>query len=131
MKAVYYLAYILAFIFIVGETSRRGFDYLSINTTTMVEDYLGGTFLLWAALSWHKAQDISPKLMVAAWAYLTGGMLVPFFAHSEAWLRGETFRPDHPHTDIESIVIKGVIWAVCLSCLIISLRSDKSKRSTV
>ena len=40
MRIVYYMTYIMAFVFLVGETSRRGFGYFSINATTMVEDYL-------------------------------------------------------------------------------------------
>jgi hypothetical protein len=119
----------MAFVFIAGETSRRGFGYFSINATTMVEDYLCGAMLLWAALSWHKQQEISPKLMTVAWAYATGGMFVPFAAHLEAWLRGMTFRPDHPHEDIGSVVLKGVIWAICLICLIVTLRSKVTDKS--
>ncbi len=39
MKVVYYLAYVMAAVFILGETVRRGLSYFSINATTMVEDY--------------------------------------------------------------------------------------------
>ena len=124
MKIVYCMTYLMAFVFIVGESARRGLDYLSINATTMVEDYLCGALLLSAALLWHKKHKMAPKLMAVAWAYATGGMFVPFFAHLEAWLRGATFRVDHPHADIGSVVLKGVIWAICLTCLIVTLRSD-------
>ena len=129
MKVVYYMTYIMAFVFLAGETSRRGFGYFSINATTMVEDYLCGALLLSAALFWFKKHKIAPKLMAVAWAYGTGGMFVPFFAHLEAWLRGVTFRDDHPHADIESVVLKGAIWAICLTCLIVTLRSDDAKYS--
>jgi hypothetical protein len=49
-------------------------------------------------------------------------MFVPFAAHLEAWLRNGTFRPDHPHTDTASIVLKGVIWALSFDCLIVTLQ---------
>lgn len=131
MKAAYIAAWIMAFVFIAGETLRRGLSYLSVNATTMVEDYLCGALLLSAALCWSLQRPVAPKLMAVAWAYATGGMFVPFFAHLEAFLRDTTFRPDHPHEDVSSIVLKGVIWAVCLVFLIISLRSDDSEFHSV
>jgi len=124
MKIVYYLTYVMSAVFILGETLRRGLSYFTVNATTMVEDYLCGALLLSSALVWRSRHLLAPKLMAAAWAYGTGGMFVPFAAHLEAWLRGETFRPDHPHTDFGSVVLKGVIWAICLTCFIISMRSD-------
>ena len=128
MKIVHIVAYIMAFVFIIGETSRRGFDYFSINATTMVEDYLCGALLLWAALFWSQKHKMAPQLMTGAWAYATGGMFVPFFAHLEAWLRGETFRVDHPHTDIGSVVLKGAIWAICLACFTVTLWGVDTKQ---
>lgn len=124
MNVVYYLTYIMAFVFLVGETVRRGLSYFAINATTMVEDYLCGALLLAAAWFWHKRDKLAPKMMAVAWAYATGGMFVPFFAHLEAWLRGATIRPDHPHTDVGSIVTKGIIWAICLVCFLVTMRSD-------
>ena len=129
MKFVYYLSWFMAFVFIVGETARRGLGYFSINATTMVEDYLSGVGLLLAALFWSQKHKLAPQYMAVAWAYATGGMFVPFFAHLEAWMWGSTFRIDHPHTDVESVVLKGTIWAVCLICLIVTLRSDDFKNS--
>jgi hypothetical protein len=119
----------MAVVFIVGETSRRGLGYFSINATTMVEDYLCGALLLWAAIYWSKRHKMAPELMAGAWAYATGGMFVPFFAHLEAWWRVETFRADHPHTDIGSVVLKGAIWAICLVCFVVTLRSAATKDS--
>jgi hypothetical protein len=130
MKAAYYFSYVMAAFFILGETVRRGFEYFSINATTMIEDYSCGILLLWAALSWRGKQAMSSKLMVAAWGYAAGGMLVPFAAHLEAWLRGATFRPDHPHEDIGAIVLKGVIWAVCLTFLVVTLRSSDRREAS-
>ena len=39
MKVVYWLTYVMAFVFLVGETARRGIGYFSVNATTMIEDY--------------------------------------------------------------------------------------------
>lgn len=125
----YYMAYVMAFVFLAGETARRGIGYFAVNATTMVEDYLCGAFLVLAALLWLRKHAIAPKMMAAAWAYATGGMFVPFFAHLEAWLRGVTFRADHPHADIGSVILKGVIWAICLACLVLALRGDDKETS--
>jgi hypothetical protein len=117
----------MAFVFIAGETLRRGLSSFSVNATTMVEEYVCGVLLLSAAVFWHQKRPVAPKLMAVAWAYATGGMLVPFFTHLEAWLRGATIRPDHPHEDVQSIILKGVIWAICLVFLIVTLRSDDTQ----
>jgi hypothetical protein len=127
MKVVYYLTYVMAVVFLAGETARRGFGYFSVNATTMFEDYGSGLLLLLAAWTWYKAHKIAPKMMAAAWGYAAGGMFVPFFAHLEAWMRGVEFRPDHPIADTGSIVLKGVIWAVCLVCLIVAVTSHQTK----
>ncbi|MEM9568649.1 MAG: hypothetical protein AAF974_10115 [Cyanobacteria bacterium P01_E01_bin.34] len=126
MKTVHILAYVMAAVFILGETLRRGVDYFSINATTMIEDYLCGFLLLSAAIVFHRRGFFASALMSSAWAYGTGGMFVPFAAHLEAWIRGETFRLDHPHEDLNSVILKGVIWAVCLVCFTISLRHVKN-----
>ncbi|MFI8608112.1 hypothetical protein ACIGFL_07225 [Pseudomonas sp. NPDC077649] len=117
------MAYVLGLVFIIGETSRRGFAYFSVNITTMVEDYSAGIFLLTAALWWSKKYAKAPALMAAAWGYSAGGMLVPFFAHLEAYVRGATFRPDHLHEDLNAVIAKGIIWGICLACLVITLRN--------
>lgn len=123
MKIVHYVTYLMSFVFLFGETARRGIGYFSINATTMIEDYLCGALLLTAAILWSKRSLLAPKFMIAAWAYATGGMFVPFAAHLEAWLRGATFRADHPFDDVNSVILKGVIWSICLICFIIVMRN--------
>ena len=56
-------------------------------------------------------------------AYATGGMFVPFFDHLASYLRVETFGADHPQTNLESVITKGVVWGICLTCLVITMRS--------
>lgn len=122
MKVVFYFNFIVAFIFLAGETARRGIFYFSINATTMLEDYVAGIILLLAALAWAKKVKSASLIMTAAWAYVAGGMFVPFFAHLEAWLREETFRSDHLHTDVNAVFLKGVVWAICVLCFVVSLK---------
>lgn len=127
MRTVYIMTWVMVVVFLVGETARRGIGYFEINATTMIEDYLCGLLLVAAALSWRAGSHYGPPLMASAWAYATGGMFVPFAAHLEAWLRQETFRPDHPHEDLNSVILKGVIWAVCLICFGVALANAASK----
>ncbi|SLN37837.1 hypothetical protein ROA7450_01824 [Roseovarius albus] len=127
MRTVYIMTWVMVAVFLIGETARRGIDYFAINATTMIEDYLCGLLLVAAALVWRASNRYGPPLMASAWPYATGGMFVPFAAHLEAWLRQETFRPDHPHEDLNSVILKGVIWAVCLICFVASLVNAASK----
>ena len=122
MKGTQALAYGMGALFIVGETARRGIDYFAINATTMLEDYGSGILLLLAAAACTAKFSQSTIYLAGAWGYSAGGMFVPFFAHLEAYLRGETFRPDHPIEDVSGIMIKGVIWGVCVAAFIASLR---------
>ena len=128
MKATQALAYAMGAMFILGETARRGIDYFSINATTMLEDYGSGILLILAATACTAKLAHSAIYLAGAWGYAAGGMFVPFFAHLEAYLRGATFRPDHPIEDVNGIIVKGVIWGICVSLFIASLR-DSSGRS--
>ena len=128
MKGTQALAYAMGAMFILGETARRGIDYFSVNATTMLEDYGSGLLLILAAAACTAKLAHSAIYLAGAWGYAAGGMFVPFFAHLEAYLRGATFRPDHPIEDVNGIIIKGVIWGICVSLFIASLR-DSSGRS--
>jgi hypothetical protein len=86
------MTYLMALTFLGGETARRGLAYFSVNATTMIEDYSCGAILLWAAWCWAKKQPKAPMVMAVAWAYATGGMLVPFAAH----LEGSNISPGPP-----------------------------------
>lgn len=130
MRIVYIMTWVMVAVFLIGETARRGIGYFAINATTMIEDYLCGLLLVAAALVWRAGNRYGPPLMASAWAYATGGMFVPFAAHLEAWLRQETFRPDHPHEDLNSVILKGLIWAVSLICFVVSLAYAAGKTRT-
>jgi hypothetical protein len=121
-------------IFLIGaETLRRGSEYWSIYATTIIEDYLAGSLLLLAAVCWTKRSVISARLMPAAWAYTLGMMSTAFIGHLEAWMRGVTIRPSHPHADLDAVVIKGIIWGISLACLLVSLwtKADQNSQKKV
>ena len=80
MKSVHFMAYAMGAIFILGETSRRGLDYFSINATTMLEDYGSGLLLLLAAAACTAKMANASLYLAGSWGYAAGGMFVPFFA---------------------------------------------------
>lgn len=117
MKSIQYLTYGFGIFFLVIEFVRRGVAYLGVNATTMIEDVLMGLVMIAAAYVYGKNKELGTKLIIVAWAYSVGGMFVPFAAHFEAFLRGETFRPDHPHTDVGSIILKFSVWLISVVML--------------
>jgi len=127
MKALSGITGFMGLFFITIETLRRGIGYFATNATTMIEDYVCGALLMTAAYLAFRERSSGPVTMVVAWAYATGGLLVPFLAHLEAWMRGVTFRPDHPHDEIGIIVLKGIVWLICVVCLMVSARLLQNK----
>ena len=130
MKSTQTLAYVMGAIFILGETARRGLGYFSINTTTMLEDYGSGLLLILAAMACTAKLAQSTIYLAGAWGYSAGGMFVPFFAHLEAYLRGATFRPEHPIEDTNGIIVKGIIWGICDAAFLASLRDQSTSTRT-
>ena len=126
VKSIYYLTIGFGAFFLLIENIRRGVSYFEINATTMIEDYLMGVIFISAALIYRKNRELGTKLIIGAWAYAVGGMFVPFAAHLEAFLRGETFRPDHIHTDVNSIVLKGFVWLLAILILTWAIKERKT-----
>lgn len=127
MKGTQAMAYAMGAAFIIGETARRGIGYFSINATTMLEDYGSGILLILAAIACTAKLAQATVYLAGAWGYSAGGMFVPFFAHLEAYLRGATFRPDHPIEDVSGIIVKGIIWGICVAAFIASLRDQSAQ----
>ncbi len=100
-------------------------SYFAVNATTMIEDYLMGVIFIVVALIYGKNRELGTKLIIGAWAYAVGGMFVPFAAHLEAYLRGATFRPDHIHTDVNSIILKGVVWLIAIVMLYLAVKNRR------
>src|ERR1051325_8569114 len=75
------------------ETIRRGFGHWAVNVTTMLEDYLAGGLLLLAGVLALRAKPSAPRLMVVAWAYVTGMMSSSLFDQVEGTLRGTDLEP--------------------------------------
>lgn len=127
---IYYLTYGFGIFFLLIENIRRGVSYFAINATTMIEDYLMGIIMIVVALVYRKNKELGTKLIIGAWAYAVGGMFVPFAAHLEAFIRGETFRPDHIHTDVNSIILKGAVWLISIIILTLAIKNRKLLEET-
>ena len=85
-----------------------------------------GLVMITAVLIYAKHKELGTKLIIGAWAYAVGGMFVPFVAHLEAYIRQETFRPDHIHTDVNSIVLKGTVWLIAIIMLGWAIKKRKT-----
>ncbi|MBY6196229.1 hypothetical protein [Vibrio hangzhouensis] len=120
--------YAMSAVFLLGEIARRGINYFSINATTMMEDLLCGALLFMAATMLVKRMKQAKLMLVGAWGYAFGGMFVLFFAHLEAFLRGVEMRADHLIVDVNSIILKGVIWLLCGVLLLLSLRCEPTSQ---
>ena len=125
MKSIHYLTFGFGVFFLLIENVRRGISYFTVNATTMIEDYLMGIIMITVAIVYTKYKELGTKLIIGAWAYAVGGMFVPFAAHLEAFIRAETFRPDHIHTDVSSIILKGVVWLIAIVILSVAIKKRK------
>ncbi len=125
MKSIHYVTLGFGVFFLLIENVRRGVSYFAVNATTMIEDYLMGVIFIVVALIYGKNRELGTKLIIGAWAYAVGGMFVPFAAHLEAYLRGATFRPDHIHTDVNSIILKGIVWLIAIVMLYLAVKNRR------
>ena len=65
-------------------------------------------------------------LLVAAWAILCGGFYGSFFGQLEA---GAPLDVSGTPTSVV-LAIKGVLYAICIACLVLSVRSVAETRRT-
>ncbi len=67
MKGTQALAYAMGAMFILGEIARRGIDYLSVNATTILEDYGSGILLILAPAACTAKLAHSTIYLAGAW----------------------------------------------------------------
>ena len=129
MRGIFHASYFMGALLILGETLRRGFAYWGVYATTIIEDYIAGSFLIIAAVLWIKKSPRSGMFMAAAWAYTIGMMTPTFFGHFEAYLRGVTRISDQPFDDVGAIVVKGLIWAIAVLGFGLTLSCSNSNKT--
>lgn len=112
-------AALLGVLFPLLETLRRGFSAWLTTPVTLLEDYVAGALLLWAAVSLGQRRPSGWVVMLAAAAYTTGMMSSSFWKQLEAQLTGETWEDNQ----IVVIGFKLLLWGVPLILTIISARA--------
>ena len=101
------------------ETARRGIGHWAIETTTMLEDYLGGGVLLLAAYCASRHTSFAGRLLLAAWAGVSWMMTLSLIDQVEVTLRATDLEP---HNGVV-LVVKLALWATCVTALVRSFRS--------
>ncbi|MBB3891985.1 hypothetical protein GGQ61_002713 [Phenylobacterium haematophilum] len=112
-------AALLGVLFPLLETLRRGFSAWLTTPVTLLEDYVAGALLLWAAVFLGQRRPSGWVVMLAAAAYTTGMMSSSFWKQLEAQLTGETWEDNQ----IVVIGFKLLLWGVPLILTIISARA--------
>jgi hypothetical protein len=112
-------AFAIGLLLPVLETVRRGLGHWAINTTTMLEDYLGGGVLLLAASCAMRRTSFAGRLLLAAWAGVAGMMTLSLISQIEVTLRAAELEPNNGAV----LVIKLALWATCVTALVQSFRS--------
>ena len=94
---------------------RTNFDTIS----GYVDDFIAGGLLLYAARSVSRQEPRGPVLLVAAWAVLCGGLYGSFFYQLESSASHDV----SGLANVTVVLIKGVLYAVALAGLALSVRS--------
>ena len=98
----------------VLETYRRGLGEWRVDFTTMFEDYLAGALLLAGAWAASRQRSLGARLLLVAWAWVTGMMTISFVDQLEVTLRGADLEPRN--TDV--LIVKALLLTVSVLSLI-------------
>ena len=102
----------------VLETYRRGLGEWRVDFTTMLEDYLAGALLLAGAWAASRQRSGGARLLLVAWAWVTGMMTISFIDQVEVTLRGADLEAQN--TDV--LIAKGLLLSVSAISLIKAFR---------
>ena len=111
-------AILLGVLFPVLETVRRGFGAWLHTPVTLLEDYVAGGLLLWAAAAVLRRWPAGWIIMLAASAYATGMMSSSFWNQLEAQFKGVSWEANQTLI----IAIKAILWGLPLSMTILSAK---------
>jgi len=103
----------------VLETYRRGLGEWRVGFTTMFEDYLAGGLLLAGAWAASRQRSLGPRLLLVAWAWVTGMMTISFIDQVEVTIRGVDLEPRN--TDV--LIVKALLLIVSAVSLMKVFRS--------
>jgi prolipoprotein diacylglyceryltransferase len=118
-------AAVLGVLFPLLETLRRGLGAWLTTPVTLLEDYVAGALLLWAAAFLAQRRPSGWVVMLAAAAYATGMMSSSFWKQLEAQLTGETWEANQGVV----IAFKLFLWGLPLILTILSARALLRERN--
>jgi hypothetical protein len=118
-------AFVIGVLLPLLETARRGISHWAINFTTMFEDYLAGALLLVGGWAAYRSKSWGSVFLVLAWAYFSGLMTSSFVGQLEETLRQNVSEPNN----LLVVVVKLLLWSVCVVSLVLSLRTATRRRS--
>lgn len=97
----------------VLETLRRGLIHWTIDSTTMLEDYLAGLLLLTAAVATLHKRPIAAVLMLMVWSGVTFMMTLSLISQIEDTLRATDLERDNSLV----LTVKLLLWGTCALAL--------------
>ncbi|WP_312162608.1 hypothetical protein [Phenylobacterium sp.] len=112
-------AALLGVLFPVLETARRGLGAWLTTPVTLLEDYVAGALLLWAAFAVLRSRPAGWLIMLAASAYTTGMMSSSFLKQLEAQLQGVAWEANQGLV----VAIKLFLWGLPLILTIVAART--------
>jgi hypothetical protein len=110
-------AYVMGVALPVLEVLRRRTNFETISG--YVDDFIAGGLLLYAARAVSRKDRRGPVLLVAAWAILCGGLYGSFFYQLESGGAHDV----SGLANVTVVLIKGVLYAVALVGLALSVRA--------
>lgn len=114
-------AYLLGVALPVLETVRRGIPRLDGSETIafLVDDWIVGALLLWAAISATRGVASAPVRLVMAWGVLVGGAYGSFFGQLESGAATDVSGA----SNVLVAGVKGALFLVSILALIASMRA--------
>jgi hypothetical protein len=88
------------------------------------DDYIIGTFLLFAAFKTYRSVANGQRFLIGAWAFATGMALSSLVSQ----LQNITSPDPAPVSSITVGVIKAFMLLICIVCLTLSLRTAKQNQ---
>ena len=101
------------------ETYRRGLGEWRVDFTTMFEDYLACALLLFGAWAAMRHRSLGARLLLVAWAWVTGMMTISSIDQVEVTVGGADLEPRN--TDV--LMVKALLLPVSTMSLIKAFRS--------
>jgi hypothetical protein len=118
MRVSMYIAFVAGILLPILETIRR-WDQLAEARyfITWFDDYIIGGFLFFGAMKTYKSMSNGARYLIAAWGFAAGMCFYSFFSQLQA-----INEPDPgPLSSIAIVLIKGVMFLICIVCLTFAL----------